>query len=149
MTDPTLGVLLFIPYRHLEQSILRAVNEAGFPITVAQARMAQRIDERGSRLTQLAEAAQVTKPTASYLVDQLEKDGYVQRVAHPDDARARLIQFTSKGHEVIAVARAAQGDIERQWRHHLGDERTEALVRALTDLRTITDPYLELDGTGG
>ncbi len=39
MPDPSLGVLLFIPYRHLEQRILRAVNEAGYPLTLAQARM--------------------------------------------------------------------------------------------------------------
>ncbi len=39
--------MLFIPYRHLEQRILRAVNEAGYPMTLAQARMAQRIDHDG------------------------------------------------------------------------------------------------------
>ena len=59
MPDPSLGVLLFIPYRHLEQRVLRAVHEAGYPLTLAQARMAQRIDDAGSRLTQLAEAAQI------------------------------------------------------------------------------------------
>ncbi len=142
MTDPSLGVLLFIPYRHLEQRILRAVNDAGYAITLAQARMAQRIDEQGSRLTRLAEAAQVTKPTAGYLVDQLEKDGYVRRVPDPDDARARLVQFTARGLEVIAVARAVQDEVEGQWREHLGTRRTADLVRALTDLRTLTDPYL-------
>ncbi len=142
MTDPSLGVLLFIPYRHLEQRILRAVNDAGYAITLAQARMAQRIDEQGSRLTRLAEAAQVTKPTAGYLVDQLEKDGYVRRVPDPDDARARLVQFTARGLEVIAVARAVQDEVEGQWREHLGPRRTADLVRALTDLRTLTDPYL-------
>ncbi len=142
MTDPSLGVLLFIPYRHLEQRILRAVNDAGYAITLAQARMAQRIDEHGSRLTHLAEAAQVTKPTAGYLVDQLEKDGYVRRVPDPADARARLVRFTARGLEVIAVARAVQDDIEGQWRDHLGPQRTDDLIEALTDLRTLTDPYL-------
>lgn len=143
MTDPSLGVLLFIPYRHLEQRILEAVREAGYPLTLAQARMAQRINDDGSRLTQLAEAAQVTKPTAGYLIDQLEKDGYVQRVADPSDARARLIQFTPKGHEVIAVARVVQNRIEEQWREHLGERQSRALVEALLALRSITDPYLD------
>ncbi|WP_343994487.1 MarR family winged helix-turn-helix transcriptional regulator, partial [Terrabacter terrae] len=94
---PSLGVLLFIPGRHLEQRILEAVHEAGYPITLAQARIAQRIDDGGSRLTRLAEASQVTKPTAGYLVDQLEKAGYVERVPDPRDARARLVRFTAKG----------------------------------------------------
>ena len=143
MTDPSLGVLLFIPYRHMEQRILRAVHEGGHPITLAQARMAQRINDEGSRLTQLAESAQVTKPTALYLVDQLQEGGYVQRVADPTDARARLIRFTSKGRAVIALARAAQLEVEQEWLAHLGAKRTDALVDTLARLRSITDPYLE------
>ena len=140
---PSLGVLLFIPGRHLEQRVLEAVHEAGYPITLAQARIAQRIDDGGSRLTRLAEASQVTKPTAGYLVDQLEKAGYVERVPDPRDARARLVRFTARGRSVIAVARTAQDAIEQEWREHLGAERTRALVETLADLRTITDPYLE------
>lgn len=143
MPDLSLGVLLFIPYRHLEQRVLRAVNEAGYPITLAQARMAQRIADAGSRLTELAEAAQVTKPTAGYLVDQLEKDGYIERAADPRDARARLIRFTAKGRDVIVVATAVQQGIEQEWRDHLGEQRARALVDALVDLRQLTDPYLE------
>ena len=142
MTDPSLGVLLFIPYRDLEQRVLGAVHEAGHHITLAQARMAQRINDDGSRLTELAAAAQVTNPTAGYLVDQLEKDGYVERVADPRDARARLIRFTAKGHDVIAVARTAQQAVEQGWREHLGATRSEALHDALVGLREITDPYL-------
>lgn len=143
MTDPSLGVLLFIPYRHLEARILRAVQEAGHPISLAQARMAQRINDQGSRLTQLAESAQVTKPTALYLVDQLQDGGYVQRVPDPTDARARLIRFTSRGRAVIALARAAQHEVEDEWLAHLGRKRTDALMDTLTRLRSITDPYLE------
>ena len=94
-------------------------------------------------LTQLADAAQITKPTAGYLVDQLEKDGYVERVADPRDARARLIRFTAKGRAVIAVARVVQDGIEQEWREHLGEPRSRALVEALVDLRSLTDPYLE------
>lgn len=143
MTEPSLGVLLFIPYRHLEQRILRAVQEAGHPMTLAQARMAQRINEAGSRLTQLAESAQVTKPTAVYLVDQLQEGGYVERVADPSDARARLIRFTPRGRAVVALARAAQHEVEQEWLAHLGAKRTDALLDTLTRLRSITDPYLE------
>ena len=37
----------------------------------------------GSRLTDLAAQAQVTKQTAGELVDQLERRGYVERVPDP------------------------------------------------------------------
>ncbi|MEI2731751.1 MAG: MarR family transcriptional regulator [Dermatophilaceae bacterium] len=136
-----LGLLLFLPYRHLEDRVLAAVRDAGHPITLAQARIFQRVDQQGSRLTALAQSAQVTKQTAGYLVDQLEEQGYVERTPDPRDARARLIRITSKGGDVIAVARPVQAAIEAEWAAYLGPRRSRALQEALLALRTITDPY--------
>jgi hypothetical protein len=47
----------------------------------------------GARITDLAERAQVTKQTAGFLVDQLERAGYVRRVPDPRDARASATQL--------------------------------------------------------
>lgn len=139
--DPSLGVLLFLPYRHLEQRILDAVVAAGYPVTLAQARVFQRVDPGGSRLTDLAAAAQVTKQTAGFLVDQLVAVGFVERVPDPTDARARLVRITTRGHDAIAVALAVQAEIEQEWRDHLGAAELEDLRRALLRLREITDPW--------
>jgi DNA-binding MarR family transcriptional regulator len=139
--DPSLGVLLFLPYRHMEQRILDAVVAAGHPITIAQARVFQRIDSEGSRLTVLAASAQVTKQTAGFLVDQLEEAGYVERVRDPSDARARLVRITDRGREVIALARTAQDEIEREWSNHVGSRDIEQLRGILLRLREITDPW--------
>lgn len=141
MTEPNLGVLLFIPYRSMEDRILAAVRAHGHPITLAQARIFQRVDPGGSRLTRLAHASQVTKQTAGYLVDQLEAAGYLERTPDPSDARARLVRITSKGKEVIAVAGPVQAQIEAEWSEHLGPRQTANLFDALLALRTITDPY--------
>ena len=141
MPDPSLGVLLFLPYRHMEQRILDAVQAAGHPVTLAQARVFQRIDADGSRLTDLAAAAQVTKQTAGFLVDQLVAAGFVERVADPTDARARLVRITPRGYDAIAVARAEQDRIEAEWRDHLGSAELERLRSSLLRLREITDPW--------
>jgi DNA-binding MarR family transcriptional regulator len=125
----------------MEDRILAAVRSAGHPITLAQARIFQRVDAGGSRLTQLARAAQVTKQTAGYLVDQLQAGGYLERTPDPTDARAQLIRITPKGHQVIAVAAPVEQQIEAEWAAHLGPRQTEALRQALRRLRTITDPY--------
>lgn len=140
-TAPSLGVLLFIPYRHMEQQILAAVVAAGHPITLTQARLFQRVDHKGSRLTTLAAAAQVTKQTAKFLVDQLETGGYVERVSDPDDGRARLVQITSRGYDVIRIATVVQSQIEQEWSRHLGRQNTEDLRQSLLRLREITDPF--------
>src|SRR3954449_11096694 len=140
-SEPPLGVLLFIPYRHMEQRILDAVVAAGHRITLPQARLFQRMSPEGSRLTTLAAAAQTTKQAAKFLVDQLESGGYVERVPDPDDGRARLVRITSRGYDVIRVASAVQRGIEDEWTRHLGPERTEELRRSLLRLREITDPF--------
>jgi DNA-binding MarR family transcriptional regulator len=135
------AVLMFIAGRHVETRVLEAAREAGFDLTLAQARLAARIGEHGSRLTDLAEQGQITKQSAGFLVDQLEQAGLVERVPDPADARARLVRFTERGLRLVLVARKVETQILREWRRHLGPERFAALQDSLTALREITDPY--------
>lgn len=141
-TPISIGVLMLIPYRHMEQRVLAAVVAAGHPITLAQARVFQRLDAGGSRLTQLARASQVTKQAAGFLVDELERTGYLERVPDPRDGRARLIRITPAGREVVAVALVEQKRIEAEWERHLGPRRSAELRRSLESLREITDPWV-------
>jgi DNA-binding MarR family transcriptional regulator len=140
--DVNLGLLLFIPYRALETRVFERLAEAGFAdITPAQARVFQRIGATGTRLTELAEQAQVTKQTAGFLVDQLERAGYVRRVPDPTDARARLVQIADRGAQTIPIAAAVVAEVEAEWTAHLGAARATQLRQALLSLREITDPY--------
>ncbi len=154
MTDPAepattdeqdrlnIGLLLFIPYRALENRVFAALANAGFgDITTAQARVFQRIGPDGTRLTELAQAAQVTKQTAGFLVDQLERAGYVERTADPSDGRARLVRITARGARTIPISAEVIADIESEWTAHLGADHMAHLRRTLTALREITDPY--------
>lgn len=146
MQDPAinLGVLLFIPYRHMENRILQAIRDAGFDdVTLAQARVFQRIAPGGSRLTDLAEQAQMTKQSAAGLIDELERTGYVRRVPDPDDRRARLIQIAKRGRQAAKAAQNAHDQIESEWREHLGARRFAQLRDTLERLREITDPFRE------
>lgn len=137
-----LGVLCFIAYRAMETRVMDAVLAAGYrDITIAQARMFARIGPYGTRLTDLAEQAQVTKQTAGFLVDQLERGGYVRREPDPADARARLVRITPRGQAAVAAARQAEAEVEAEWARHLGTAATAQLRHALTRLREITDPY--------
>ncbi|WP_246004139.1 MarR family winged helix-turn-helix transcriptional regulator [Nocardioides marmoriginsengisoli] len=144
MPDPRLhpALLMFIAFRSAEARIVADVAAAGFDdLTLAQGRVAARIGPNGTRLTDLAEQAQITKQSAGFLVDQLEKAGYVERVPDPTDARARLVRLAPRGAAVQARARRTERAIERDWERHLGKEQMEALRSALEALREITDPY--------
>jgi DNA-binding MarR family transcriptional regulator len=140
--QPHVGVLMFIAHRSAENRILHAVQAAGYPdLTLAQARIAARIGPDGTRLSELAEQAQVAKQTATALVDRLERAGYVERVVDPADARARLVRIAPKGRKAVAIARTIEAEIDAEWTHHLGVRKMAQLRAALTELREITDPY--------
>ncbi|KRB46317.1 MarR family winged helix-turn-helix transcriptional regulator [Terrabacter sp. Root181] len=141
-SEPFVGLLMFIASRDVETRVVAAMRRAGIDdITLAQARVAARIGPHGTRLTDLAEQAQVTKQTATAIVDRLEHAGYVERVPDPTDGRARLVRLTGKAEALLPIARAEERRIEQEWERHLGPRRMRELRDALTLLREITDPY--------
>jgi DNA-binding MarR family transcriptional regulator len=137
-----LGLLCYIASRAMEARVFDALAAAGFDdITTAQGRVFARIGPEGTRVTDLAAQAGITKQTAGFLVDQLERAGYIRRVPDPADARARLVQIAPRGEAAAAVARVAEAEGEAEWTRHLGKQGASQLRRALTRLREITDPY--------
>src|SRR5688572_31840945 len=108
----------------MEARVFKALAAAGYDdFTPAQARVFQRIAPGGSRLTDLAEQAQITKQSAGFLVDQLERAGYVERVPDPSDARARLIRVAARGAKAVPLPAAVVADVEREWTAHLGTQK--------------------------
>lgn len=141
--EPPSSLLMFVSYRHAEDRIVAHLRAHGFDdLTLAQGRLAARIGEHGTRVTELAEQAQVTKQTAGFLVNQLEKAGYVERVPDPTDARARLVRIAPRGKQAQACAREMERIVEAEWEQHLGPRRMRALRESLENLRNITDAYV-------
>jgi DNA-binding MarR family transcriptional regulator len=140
--DPGIGVLLFIANRELEHRAYAAVVAAGITdITLAQARVASRIGPQGTRVSDLAAQARVTKQSAAFLVEQLEAAGYVERVPDPSDRRARLVRLTSRADPVVSAAGAEVEQVLAEWRDHVGADRLQDLHDVLLELREITDPW--------
>ena len=136
------SLLMFISSRFASERIFRTLQEAGFrDLTITQARLAMGLDPGGTRLSVLAERAQIAKQTATALVDRLERAGYVERVPDPTDGRARLVRMTARAEAILPVARAEEERIEAEWAAHLGPKRMAQLRDALTSLREVTDPY--------
>ena len=103
--------------------------------------MFQRIAPEGSRLSDLARQAGITKQSAAFLVDQLERLGYVHRGPDPRDGRARLVRIAERGTRSVEIARRVVAQVESEWEAHLGSRRWAQLRSILTDLREITDPW--------
>ena len=55
-------------------------------------------------LRDIAEATGVDAPYATVIVDKLVSRGLVERTAHPDDNRRKLVKLTASGREAAALA---------------------------------------------
>jgi DNA-binding MarR family transcriptional regulator len=89
------------------------------------------IDPKGSRLTDLAERAHMTKQSVGEITSDLEQRGYVERIPDPGDGRAKIIRLTERGRDAQLLGRGLIDDIERKWAERFGEERVAALRDAL------------------
>jgi DNA-binding MarR family transcriptional regulator len=132
---PNIGILLRGPFQEIVQRIAEGLVEAGFDdIRPAHTPVFQHIKAEGSRLSELAERAQMTKQSMGYLVDYLEQHGYVERRADPTDRRASLIFLTDRGWAEVREALSIIAAIEQEWTRRLGKRRMEKLRELLIEL---------------
>jgi DNA-binding MarR family transcriptional regulator len=78
--------------------------------------------ENGSRLTELAERAGLTKQAVGEAATELEALGYAERVPDPSDKRAKIIKLTPSGLEACLTGRRIFAEIEREWAEQFGEE---------------------------
>ncbi len=76
----------------------------------------------GSRLTDLALSAGMSKQAMGDLVDQCEAWGIVRREADPYDRRARRVVFTESGLAWLEAFRCAVVKAEDEFRQAVGDD---------------------------
>jgi DNA-binding MarR family transcriptional regulator len=89
------------------------------------------IDPEGSRLTDLAERARMTKQSVGEVTSDLEQRGYVERVPDPSDGRAKIIRLTERGRDAQALGIGLIDELEQEWAERFGAERVAALREAL------------------
>ena len=78
--------------------------------------------ENGSRLTELAERAGLTKQAVGEAASELERLGYAERLPDPTDKRAKIIKLTPTGVEACLTGRRIFAEIEREWAEQFGEE---------------------------
>ncbi len=91
-------------------------------VSAAHIHVTRHLALAGSRLTELAEAAGMSKQAMGDLVDQCQAWGLVRREADPRDARARRIHFTADGRAWLAAFRRAVARAEAEFRAEVGPD---------------------------
>lgn len=89
-------------------------------ISAAHIHITRHLALEGSRLTELAERAGMSKQAMGDLVDQCAAWGLVSREPDPRDARARLVTFTPTGLAWLQAFQDAVAQAEREFRAEVG-----------------------------
>lgn len=130
-----LAILLREPFRIGSERLHRRFADRGHPdVRSPHGNVLQFLDAAGTRVSVLAQRAQITKQSMAELVAHLERHGYVERVPDPDDRRAKLVRATARGEEIYAIAREFVAETEQQWTERLGPEKMRQLRELLEEL---------------
>jgi DNA-binding MarR family transcriptional regulator len=92
------------------------------------------VERDGSRVTELAELAGMTKQSMSEHVDGLVALGLLERTRDPADGRAKLIRPTRAGLACMRHALDVAMSVHRHWEAILGADRTNQLMQILKEL---------------
>lgn len=129
--------LLLGAHRSIDGEIRAALLDRGAAdLRVGHARAMLLIDRTGTRLSELASRAGITKQAMMQVVDELAQQGFVRRVPDASDARAKIVKLTARGLRHRAESRRALATVETRLRRRLGERRYEGLRTALEDLAT-------------
>jgi DNA-binding MarR family transcriptional regulator len=92
--------------------------------------------ENGSRLTEMAERAGLTKQAVGEAATELERLGYAERVPDPTDKRAKIIKLTPSGVDACLTGRRIFAEIEREWAEQFGEELVANMREAAERIAT-------------
>ena len=127
-------------FRSLERQLYEGLAAAGFEdVRPAHYAVFRFLRPEGSRVTELAEDARMTKQSMGELVAYLERRGYVERLPDPHDGRAKIVVWTEAGLGWAEAAAERLGEIEDALAERIGgQERLEELGDSLEELRVLS-----------
>jgi DNA-binding MarR family transcriptional regulator len=129
------GQLLGLMLRRFRADLFVRGQEAGYTnLRQSHLQVFGNIDWTGTRLTDLAARASMTRPSMLELVDELVAAGYLERRPDARDGRAKLICLTRDGRRVVAQALRAVRAIERTYADEVGVDRFEDACMTLQAL---------------
>jgi DNA-binding MarR family transcriptional regulator len=141
--NENLGRLLLVAVDNWQHALVRGLQEAGFKdFRSTHMHLLRHIDMGGTRITEIAERAGVTKQAIGKLIAACERRGLVRTITDPTDRRAKVVLFTQQSREVILAERAVIRRIDDQLRKRLGATAFTSLRASLTIVADSSDAQL-------
>jgi len=135
---PLIGALLRMPWEQVLRQMLTRLHEQGFDdLDAPHLNLLLYPGPQGLRPSDLAARRGMTKQAVNYLLGELERLGYLERVPHPGDRRSKRIALTPRGEQAAYTIRDAVRAIEHDWENQLGRQRFTQLRSLLLELNQL------------
>ena len=130
--EEDLGRLLLRAFRAVNTQAVARLTALGHEgVRAGHAVVFTGLDPGGTRVSVLAERADMTRQGMSVLVRELQAAGYVDVEPDPSDGRASRVLLTPRGVAFCHEAAQAVRDVEAEWGRLLGADGLHQLRHAL------------------
>jgi DNA-binding MarR family transcriptional regulator len=133
--EQTCGALLRRPYQFLAARVYEQLAATSYPdIRPAHSAVFRHIAPGGSRITELAERAQMTKQSMGSLVEYLLEHRYVRIAPDPSDGRAKIVCLSERGEALQQHALEISRTVEEEMGSLIGEAEMRQLRQLLERL---------------
>ena len=114
------------------EGVTRAMHERGFAgIRLVHIALIRNVDENGTRISDIARRAGMTKQATGQLVAEFVELGYIRLVPDPEDGRAKIARYTAKGKRLLVAIVASIEQTEDAVSATIGAKQLETLKATL------------------
>jgi DNA-binding MarR family transcriptional regulator len=130
--SPSIGELLVFSARVFSDRTAAKIEGAGHQgVRASHLAVARHMDADGTRISELARRAGMTKQAMGQLVRELEQRRYVELWQDPTDRRAKLVTYTEAGQRLALDVARAVGEVHSEFKDALGKGGAKELRRLL------------------
>jgi DNA-binding MarR family transcriptional regulator len=145
-----IGIMLLSLIEDYEVTLRQAYAGAGFgDVRRPHGYVLRYLEQRGSRITDIAQRAGITKQTTGKIVQNLVRLGYVTVRNVAGDNRVRLVQFSARGRELVNSSNTLIVQIHDSYAERVGRDTVARFETALEQfIRQLAPAIPELSGEG-
>jgi len=121
-------------------SVTALLQEGHEGVTQAQSRVMTLIDREGTRPSELARRAGMTRQSMTQALDGLHRMGYVDVTDDPEHGRAKVATLTKPGAAALRDGLRAALAVHQQWSDAIGERKMRQLLALLGELRDAVQP---------
>jgi len=129
------GWLLWQATQRWKAELDAGLVEIGYPWAAeARANIIMHVGRSGIRQSELVRRMGLSKQAVQQLLDELVRDGVIERKSDREDRRGKLIVFTAAGRKLLADSNRVKRGIEARYRDVLGPKRFAEFMEMLDEL---------------